>query len=38
VPVCSIHHVDLVVSDVERSRTFYDPDGIKLEIVHVPEQ
>jgi glyoxylase I family protein len=48
-----IHHLDLVVSDLERSLAsgpqeydyipgyyavfFHDPDGIKLEIVHVPE-
>jgi catechol 2,3-dioxygenase-like lactoylglutathione lyase family enzyme len=44
-----IHHLDLVVSHLERSRAsydyihgyyavlFYDPDGIKLEIVNHPD-
>jgi hypothetical protein len=35
-----VHHVDLVVSSLERSLPFafffYDPGGIKLEVVHVP--
>jgi hypothetical protein len=47
-PVALFDHVDLVVSSIERSLPFYrelleplgvtlyDPDGLKLELVHVP--
>jgi hypothetical protein len=41
-----LHHVDIVVSDLERSVAFllpgyyasffHDPDGLKLEVVFVP--
>jgi hypothetical protein len=31
-----VDHLDLVVNDLERSLEFYNPEGIKLEIVHRP--
>jgi hypothetical protein len=29
-----VDHLDLVVGDLDHAVFFYDPDGIKLELVH----